>query len=414
VPSSLAFPALPGVQHRHDRPSWHSKQRLCESLERRPSAVCGRWGSSSATSTARMHEESAAGGAEPDSSSVVRRDGLALSKDEEHKEESHRRRLSEVSLAFGFLNALVHPFFAANNTSWKRHETDVAPSGDSTHVRRTRFLPLQVLISEVVEAKHSYRWVDPVISQNATVREAIVSTIEGGLSGMMVLGEGNHVVGLLTSRDLLRIIASGIVEEESNDQVLQKVVKDHMTPISQVIYARPDETVGMCRTIMAKLGIKCLPILAKDGRVAGVITAKDISNFGLTAKDRGGKESYLNNVAQRVGLSVNTRYVVARTSQERLSVRQASTAIAYDAPNTFHTSMADPPSFMRASPSIEQSPLFVNIGKAMLPHPFKTHETVGRNQKGTSPGARGNTSRRSGSWTTRHLTMEALSSPLQI
>ena len=83
-----------------------------------------------------------------------------------------------------------------------------------------------MLISEVVEAKHSYRWVDPVISQNATVREAIVSTIEGGLSGMMVLGEGNHVVGLLTSRDLLRIIASGIVEEESNDQVLQKVVKD--------------------------------------------------------------------------------------------------------------------------------------------------------------------------------------------
>jgi CBS domain-containing protein len=166
----------------------------------------------------------------------------------------------------------------------------------------------------VVEAKHSYRWVDPVISQNATVREAIVSTIEGGLSGMMVLGEGNHVVGLLTSRDLLRIIASGIVEEESNDQVLQKVVKDHMTPISQVIYARPDETVGMCRTIMAKLGIKCLPILAKDGRVAGVITAKDISNFGLTAKDRGGKESYLNNVAQRVGLSINTRYVAAHTS----------------------------------------------------------------------------------------------------
>jgi CBS domain-containing protein len=194
-----------------------------------------------------------------------------------------------------------------------------------------------VLISEVVEAKHSYRWVDPVISQNATVREAILSTIEGGLSGMMVLGEGNHVVGLLTSRDLLRIIASGIVEEESNDEVLQKVVKDHMTPISQVIYARPDETVGMCRTIMAKLGIKCLPILAKDGRVAGVITAKDISNFGLTAKDRGGKESYLNNVAQRVGLSINTRCVASPRPRALRNKCACSTETPLLAPHELRT-----------------------------------------------------------------------------
>jgi CBS domain-containing protein len=173
---------------------------------------------------------------------------------------------------------------------------------------------LKVLISEVLEAKHSYRWVDPAISYKATVRDAIVSTIDGGLSGMMVVGDDENensgrVVGLLTSRDLLRIIASGIKDGESNDQVLSKHVRDYMTPISQVIYGRPEETVGICRTVMAKLGIKCLPILSKDGRVAGVITAKDISSFGLTAKDKGGKESYLNDVSQRVGLSSNTRYV---------------------------------------------------------------------------------------------------------
>ena len=86
-----------------------------------------------------------------------------------------------------------------------------------SHVARL----IQVLISEVLKAKHAYRWVDPVIHQDATVGEAIQAAIEGELSGMMVVewGENNHkkVVGLLTSRDLLRIISAGLKDEKSND-----------------------------------------------------------------------------------------------------------------------------------------------------------------------------------------------------
>jgi CBS domain-containing protein len=61
------------------------------------------------------------------------------------------------------------------------------------------------------------------------------------------------------SRDLLRILAKGLREDEPPATIMNYKVGDFMTPISQVIYARPDETVGMCRTIMAKLGIKCIP-----------------------------------------------------------------------------------------------------------------------------------------------------------
>lgn len=45
--------------------------------------------------------------------------------------------------------------------------------------------------------------------------------------------------------------------------------------------------------------------------------------------------------------------------------------------------MADPPSFLKAQLAFEQSPLYVNIGKALLPHPFKTPTGVGRNHRGT-------------------------------
>jgi hypothetical protein len=126
-----------------------------------------------------------------------------------------------------------------------------------------------------------------------------------------------------------------------------------MTPISQVVYGRPHETIGMCRTIMAKLGIKCLPILSKGGQVAGLISARDMSDFGLTASDKGGKKNFLNDISERVGLSE-------------------------------YTSMAEPPTFMLAHLGLEQSPLFVNLGVAELPHPFKTEQGVSGNRRGKS------------------------------
>jgi CBS domain-containing protein len=236
----------------------------------------------------------------------------------------------------------------------------------------------KVPISEVLKAKHSYRWVEPVISHTATIQEAITAVIDGGLSGMMVLEStatissgkndgatvksssgsdatnSNKVVGLLTSRDLLRIMAKGIKAGESAEGILRHNVGDFMTPISQVIFGRPDETVGIARTLMAKLGIKCLPIISRDGSVEGLLTARDMSDFGLSAKDKGGKSSYLNDVSERIGLSR-------------------------------HTSMAEPPIYLKAHLALQQShsPLFVNIGVSALPHPFKTHDGCGRRQRGT-------------------------------
>ena len=169
-------------------------------------------------------------------------------------------------------------------------------------------------------------------------------------------GKQKRVVGLLTSRDLLRIIAAGIKDQRNGDggsgDILDRVVGDYMTPISQVIYGRPEETVGTCRTLMAKLGIKCLPILSKQGRVEGLITARDMNDFGLSASDKGGKKSYLNDISERVGLSSDT-------------------------------SMAEPPTYMHAHLALEQSPLFVNIGMAEMPHPWKTpDDDVGFSQRG--------------------------------
>mmetsp|Transcript_20902 Transcript_20902/g.29505 ORF Transcript_20902/g.29505 Transcript_20902/m.29505 type:complete len:658 (+) Transcript_20902:585-2558(+) len=229
--------------------------------------------------------------------------------------------------------------------------------GDKHKEEQKRVRLSEVKIEDVLKAKHSLRWVDPVICQHSTLKEAIKTCIDGGLSGMMVVDEmdNKRVVGLVTSRDLLRIMAGSFKESQlPDDQVLTQKVGDFMTPVSQVIYGKPEETIGMCRTIMAKLGIKCLPILSKQGRVEGLITAKDMNMYGMDAKDRGGKKSFLKDVSGRVGLSSNT-------------------------------SMAEPPPYLQAHLALEQKPLFANVGASEIPHPFKTHDGCGMDRRDYGP-----------------------------
>ena len=231
----------------------------------------------------------------------------------------------------------------------------------STQQQQPRQRISSVKISEVLKRKHTLRWVEPVISKDATVREAITICIERKLNGMMVVDRSESIkrqtttelkqkcVGLLTNRDILRMMASSIKDGKSSDDVLNEKISEQMTPINQVIYGRPDETIGMCRAIMAKLGIKCLPILS-DGRVEGILTGRDMSDFYFDAEDLGGKKNYLRDVSERVGL-------------------------------TDQTSMAEPPVFVRQNLALKHAPLYMNVGAVEYPHPFKSHDGIGSSRR---------------------------------
>ena len=97
-------------------------------------------------------------------------------------------------------------------------------------------------------------------------------------------------------------------------------------------------------SISHKLGanIYAQPILSKDGRVEGVLTARDINDFAVAATEKGGKKQYLKDISQRVGLGSET-------------------------------SMAEPPTYLKGTLALDQLPLYVTIGQAELPHPFKAN-----------------------------------------
>jgi CBS domain-containing protein len=183
-----------------------------------------------------------------------------------------------------------------------------------------------VKISEVLKRKHTLRWVEPVINMDATVRDAITVCIDRKLNGMMVVDKSDTAhrlvanstslelkqkcVGLVTSRDILRMMAASIKSGKSSDEILDERISDIMKPIDRVIYGRPDETIATCRAIMAKNGIQCLPILA-EGRVEGILTARDMQDVYFDAKDRGGKKNYLRDISDRVGLSSDLTSMVS-------------------------------------------------------------------------------------------------------
>ena len=86
-----------------------------------------------------------------------------------------------------------------------------------------------VKISDVLQRKHTERWVDSTICYSTTVGEATQIVIERGLSGLMVVDKSTNinsethqkgkVLGMMTSRDLLRRFSKGRLEGRSFNEV---------------------------------------------------------------------------------------------------------------------------------------------------------------------------------------------------
>ena len=219
-------------------------------------------------------------------------------------------------------------------------------------------------IASILKAKHTKRWVDCTICKTTTISEAIQVYIQRGISALMVVDREMHVnslthqkgkvLGMLTSRDLLRRMAKGIslTSPEKFSDLADVQINEFITPLNKVVFGRPDENVRKARSIMGKTGMKCLPII-KDGRVEGILTNRDISEFHFSALERGGKKQYLADLSERVGLSFS--------------------------------SMAEPPLFISEQIHEINRPLYVNFSAFELPHPFKTANGVASNLRAHGP-----------------------------
>ena len=104
------------------------------------------------------------------------------------------------------------------------------------------------------------------VTPDATVQLAIARMLEENV-GSVAVCEGNHLVGIFTERDVLRLAG-----ENSELQALK--IGDVMT--RRVLTVSPDDDILAAGALMADRRIRHLPVV-QDGMVMGIVGLRDVT-----------------------------------------------------------------------------------------------------------------------------------------
>jgi IMP dehydrogenase len=129
-----------------------------------------------------------------------------------------------------------------------------------------RFLSVDDEVAEVTRVKRFRTRVisDPhTIAPGASLAEAQAETERLGVSGLLVVDAGDQLAGILTTRDLRAGDGSGTVAE-------------HMTPVDRLVTGAPGITPADALALLHRHRIEKLPLADDRGRVAGMVTLRDL------------------------------------------------------------------------------------------------------------------------------------------
>jgi len=130
-----------------------------------------------------------------------------------------------------------------------------------------RFLPVEEEAAEVRRVKRYLTHVvaEPyVIESDLTVAQARAEAGRLAVTGFLVVGPERRLLGLITARDMLA--------GENGDRV-----EALMTPRERLVIASPGIELDEARRLLTANRIEKLPLVDVDGRVAGLVTLRDLA-----------------------------------------------------------------------------------------------------------------------------------------
>jgi IMP dehydrogenase len=145
-----------------------------------------------------------------------------------------------------------------------------------------RFLTVDAQANEVRRVKRFLNYVidDPYgVGPDRTVGEAVAEAEHRGVTGLVVVDDRRRPLGILTARDVRAAPADA-------------PVKAVMTPAERLVTAAPDVALGDARALMHRHRIEKLPLVGDDGRLAGLITLRDLdlrNTFPSATRDERGR-----------------------------------------------------------------------------------------------------------------------------
>jgi CBS domain-containing protein len=119
-----------------------------------------------------------------------------------------------------------------------------------------------VMIKRVVTAK-----------PNITVKKAIEMLFKRHVGAIVITDDKKKCVGIFTERDVIRVVAQNI----PTNTPLKKVMTKNVLTVSE------DATFAEARRTLTSHGIRHLPVVNSEGRLAGLVVVRDFLDefFGM-------------------------------------------------------------------------------------------------------------------------------------
>ena len=193
------------------------------------------------------------------------------------------RRDADVGTRFSRNIGLSIPIASANMDTVTESAMAIAMARQGGIGVIHRFLTVEEEVSEVLKVKRSEGVVieDPItLGPDRPVREALGVIRDRDIGGIVIVDGARSVLGLLTRRDIT-------LEDD-----LDRKVREVMTPKAKLVTARKGVSMEEAKRLLHANKVEKLPLLDGRGRLAGLITSKDIMKrrqFPSATKDSKGR-----------------------------------------------------------------------------------------------------------------------------
>ncbi|CAN5400717.1 IMP dehydrogenase [soil metagenome] len=169
---------------------------------------------------------------------------------------------------------------AMDTVTEARLAIDIAREGGMGVIHRNLSIEDQVTEVDKVKRSESGMIVDPVtLHPDDLVGSALDLMSKYRISGVPIVDESQHLVGILTNRDLR-------FENDPNRSVSEVMTSEGL------ITAVQGTTLEEAQEILGRHRIEKLPVVDNEGRITGIITVKDISKklkYPYATKDSQGR-----------------------------------------------------------------------------------------------------------------------------
>ena len=162
------------------------------------------------------------------------------------------------------------PFVSANMDTVTKAEMAIALAREGGLGVIHRFMTIEEEVAEVKKVKRHVGFIldkPYTLFPHDTLKKVWKLAREKDVDGFVVVDGKNRVVGILSKRDFIF------------ESSLQTKVQDLMTPFKKLIVEKVNITFAQAKKIFHKYKIEKLPLVDRERRLMGLVTAKSVRNF---------------------------------------------------------------------------------------------------------------------------------------